>query len=195
MGYYCGAAPPSTFGPYGNYSTSSLPQDFTNEFQNLSIEDQGANQYQAVPGYYPVYMGYAPQPIYAQPAPGYYQMPPVPQPNPGTPKRKQPSRPSQFRPPSSSFLEKDHDHGEHNAENEEAIIATIKEFEEKSSDFSLLKGKVSELAMSQTGSRFLQKQLTKASPSFISFVLGEVLSISRIKLSIGREDFARFDGR
>ena len=38
----------------------------------------------------------------------------------------------------------------------------------------ILTGAVTRLATSQTGSRYLQKELTKASPSLIEFMLSEV---------------------
>ncbi len=160
---------------YGHYSTTTLPQTFVQGFQSLQLDD---SQYPPgnpmPPPYYPaVYMGYPGYPS-AQP-----MMPPqVPQRyyQSGPAKRKLQTRPSQFRPPSSTFIGGggEFDHGEHNAENEEHIVAAIKEFEEHAGDTAALRGKVAELAVTQTGSRFLQKQLTKASPSFVTFVLQEV---------------------
>jgi hypothetical protein len=102
-------------------------------------------------------------------------------------KRKSPAKPSQFRPQPSA-----HDYGEHNAENEEDVIAVIKEFEEKNNDESVLVGRMSSLAQTQTGSRFLQKQLNKANPLFISFILQEVSNAHHI---VDRKEPAGTDGR
>lgn len=167
---------------YGHYSTNTLPQAFVQGFQSLQLEDP--QQYPGMPpGYYPYYMGYQQpmagympgQPMMQVP-PQYY--PPAQPVSPGgSKKRRSPMRPSQFRPASGSFAARDYDHGEHNAANEESIVAIIKEFEDRGSDTTALKGKIPGLAVTQTGSRFLQKQLTKASPSFVSFVLQEVRKI------------------
>lgn len=165
---------------YGHYSTNTLPQNFVQNFQALQIDDP--NQYaQAPQGYYPYYMGFPQMTAYpAQPPmmPQYYT-PSQPAATSPSKKKKSPTKPSQFRPQPSSFASQDHDHGEHNAENEEFIVEMIREFEDGGSDTSALKGKVSGLALTQTGSRFLQKQLTKASPSFVTFVLEEVLTHQR----------------
>ena len=117
-------------------------------------------------GYYPPYMNYQP---FQSPQDFYKQQ----QPSLATPKKKS-SKPSQFRPHLSSFNSKDHNFGEHNAENEGEITSVIIEFEQSQNNLSVLKGKISELAVTQTGSRFLQRQLTKSSPEFIDFILTEV---------------------
>ena len=64
--------------------------------------------------------------------------------------------------------------GEHNAENEEYILSIIKQYEESNYDHQVLTNKLFDLAITQTGSRFLQKQLTKANPLLIQFILQEV---------------------
>jgi len=172
---------------YAHYSTNTLPQAFVSNFQSLSLEDPN-NQYMPMPAYYPSYvMGYPQMQAYPpQPVMNPYYAPPLqsqPQPQPQSlinnspnKKRKTPSKPSQFRPQPTSFIGHDHDHGEHNADNEDMIISLIREFEEHENNIEIIKGKVSGLALTQTGSRFLQKQLTKASPSFVSFILQEVLT-------------------
>ena len=76
-----------------------------------------------------------------------------------------------------AFIPELQDHGEHNALNEEYIQSVIKDYEEKKCDNIILKGKMYELAVTQTGSRFLQKMITKANPPFVQFVLEEVLCI------------------
>lgn len=117
-------------------------------------------------GYLPIYMNYQ---GYQDPQ-GYYQ--PVKQ-TAGTPKKKS-AKPSQFRPHLSAFGSKEVTFGQHSADNEEDIVTLINEFEGKEHDLLVLKGKITELVLTQTGSRFLQKQLTKSSPEFITFILEEV---------------------
>lgn len=94
----------------------------------------------------------------------------------GTPHKKSLPRPSQFRPQPASFLSQVQDHGVHNAENEEFILGIIKEYEDSGCDCNIIKGKVRDLAITQTGSRFLQKMLGKASPSLVAFFLEDVRS-------------------
>ncbi len=185
-----------------HYSTNTLPQCMVQGMQGLSLGDPaGQQQYVAMPtqyvqtpaGYYPVYMGYPPQvPMYASsPALGmgqmmgspammsYYQPAPqfAPQPQPKhqifrEPAKKHSSlKPSQFRPQQSFEA---YDHGEHKAANEDYILSVIKEYLEHGNDLTTLKGKLAGLAATQTGSRFLQKQLTTANPAFVAFVLKEV---------------------
>ena len=77
------------------------------------------------------------------------------------------------------------DHGEHNAENEEYIQKIIKDYDDNQFELKMLSGKIPELCVTQTGSRFLQKQLTKANPDFIQFILDEVTNLY-IYIYIGR---------
>lgn len=163
------STPPPGLGYYDNNLPVSynmyMPYDPTNSIPSFPQIDPGSYIMQ---GYYPMYVNYQPYPQ----SNGYYT--PPTRPAPGTPTKKKCSvRPSQFCPHKSSFSSKDHNYGEHTAENEELVIAAIKEFE-KEGNLNVLKGKIAELAATQTGSRFLQRQLTKASPSFVSFVLTEV---------------------
>ena len=158
------STPPPGLNYYDNSLTSSYnmyQQYVLNEFNGVT---QG-NPYE-MQGYYPMYMNY---PAYQQPT-GYYT-PPV-QPVASSPSKKK-CHPSQFRPHQSSFSVKEQNCGNHKAENEELIVSKIEAFE-KENNLEILRGKITELAITQTGSRFLQRQLTKSSPSFISFVLEEV---------------------
>lgn len=166
---------------FPHYSTNSLPQGFAQGYYGMPLGDTGP-QYSPIPsmqymgpsgGYYPMYseltqhQNIAPYPI----------MPPgIPHPSkvPQSAKKKSPMKPSQFKPQPSPFTPFTHDYGEHNAENEELVIAIIKEFEEKNGDEEALVGKIASLAVTQTGSRFLQKQLISATPDFVTFVLREV---------------------
>ncbi len=198
---YIQPVPPEGFPPNlrassytaSHYSTNTLPQvaEYIHGFQQLHLGDPNVQapsahqqqpylqpQYVQTPaGFYPVYYsGQLPGVVYAAPAP-----PPSLSLHPGaapfTPtkgsglKKKPLARPSQFRPPESF---EPPEHGEHKAANEEYILSVIQGFLEHGSDISILKGKVVTLALTQTGSRFLQKQLTKANPGFVAFVLEEV---------------------
>jgi len=181
MQYYPQQPYPNPYNPYGHYSSSALPQAYVQNFAGLTLEEQSAtmNPYPMIPNpYYPMYApGYPAPPMFAQPALQYY---PQSQQQIGTPKKKKTmAQPSKFKPVSSNFIRHDTDYGEHAAENEESIISLIKEYESHEGEYGLIKGRVSELAVTQTGSRFLQKQLTKASPDFVSFVLNEVFFIIR----------------
>lgn len=147
LGYYFGPEP--SYNPYAPYDANPYPQSFSQPFHSYPN-----------PGYPPVYMNYQ----------GCYQQP---QPSGGTPKKRL-AKPSQFRPNVSSFGSKAFTFGTHNAENEEEIMAIINEFEEKEGDLSVLRGKVTKLVLTQTGSRFLQKLLPRSTPEFISFILLEV---------------------
>ncbi len=163
-----------------HYSTNTLPQAMVQGMQGLSVNDPAqfapmvpATQYVQTPaGYYPVYMSYPQIPMYqSQPVMQYYQ-PSSQFAQTARPMKRRPSaKPSQFKP--QPTVEQT-DHGEHKAENEDYILSVIKEFLDQESGLGALKGKVTGLALTQTGSRFLQKQLTKANPAFVSFVLQEV---------------------
>ena len=123
-------------------------------------------------GYYPTYMNY-PQMYTSQPIMQYYQPPVQFSPQALPQKKKAVSKPSKFKPqPETEKFER----GEHKAVNEDYILSVIKEYLENDNDVDALKGKLVNLALTQTGSRFLQKQLTKANPGFVSFVLQEVES-------------------
>jgi hypothetical protein len=58
--------------------------------------------------------------------------------------------------------------------NEDYILALIHQFENSKHDYNILSDYIFNLAISQTGSRFLQKELTKANPPFIQFILKQV---------------------
>lgn len=120
-------------------------------------------QLQYAPGYYSYYMNY-PQ-MQGFPVP---QMPKSMSPQLSSGKKKAPKRPSLFRPQNGMNA------GEQKTENEESLQTPFEELEADVSDPTSLKGKIADMAITQTGSRFLQKQLTKAVPEFISFVLKEV---------------------
>lgn len=143
-----------SYDPYSPYGLNSYAQDFSQPppYPNS--------------GYVPIYVNYQ---GYQDPQ-SYYQLV---KPTTSTPKKKS-AKPSQFRPHLSAFGSKEVTFGQHNAENEEDIVTLINEFETKGHDLLVLKGKVTELALTQTGSRFLQKQLTRSSPEFITFILQEV---------------------
>jgi len=139
----------SEFMPYYNlYSANSYVQNFAQPLPSYPN-----------PAYFQGYVDYQ---GYQEPQ-DYYQS------TVNTSKKKS-AKPSQFRPPPS----KQTAFGAHNAENEKDIVAIINEYATKGNDLSNLKGKVIELVVTQTGSRFLQKQLTKSSPEFITFILQEI---------------------
>lgn len=58
--------------------------------------------------------------------------------------------------------------------NEKYVESIIKPYEESNGDLKLLEGKVAILAHFQSGSRYLQKMLTKSSSQLISFFINEV---------------------
>lgn len=162
-----------------HYSENCIPQQLFQNFQNMYIEDPNSQyspitqqQYAPTPSaYYPVYMNCQQIPSQLQPM-GRQFRPSSPQPT--VPRRWSPRKPSTFRPQADFKLNSNLDYEDHNAENEQNILSLLKEFEEENEELSVLVGKIAGLAVSQTGSRFLQKQLTKANPDFISFVLNEV---------------------
>ena len=51
----------------------------------------------------------------------------------------------------------------------------IRRYEESQGDVQVLAGQVLTLACEQSGSRFLQAEVAKGDPSFVSFILQEVL--------------------
>ena len=60
---------------------------------------------------------------------------------------------------------------------ESFIYNLIKDYEDSSGQndkLSVLKGSIMKLALTQTGSRFLQKQLTKANTTLVEFLLEEI---------------------
>lgn len=57
---------------------------------------------------------------------------------------------------------------------EDGTVGTIEEYFKSRNNVGTLKGKVTALAVTQTGSRFLQKQLANSDLDFTSFILEEV---------------------
>ncbi len=57
---------------------------------------------------------------------------------------------------------------------EEGTHPLVQKFEENGRDCKILAGHVAKLGKSQSGSRFLQKEVEKADPAFLSFVVHEV---------------------
>ena len=127
------------------------------EDPNSQITSMAPQQY--VTGYYPMYMNYPQMPANL-PQIGRQPQPRI--------SKWSPRKPSTFRPQGDS------EQNEHNAVNEQDILFLIKEYEDKNNNFNVLVGRIVGLAVTQTGSRFLQKQLTKSNPDFVTFVLKEV---------------------
>lgn len=150
-----------------NYASPQFPQQNMQYYQYEDLNNQFANtgpiQYAAIPvGYYPGYTSYS-QPCYYPNQQPTNSLPSMKKPS-STIKKKSPSKSSQFKPQSNL----------NTAESEIFAGEVIKEFEENSSDFSILTGSIKIIAQTQTGSRFLQKQLSKGTPDFIEFVLKEI---------------------
>lgn len=60
-------------------------------------------------------------------------------------------------------------------ETEEGTHPLVQKYEENGKDPKVLVGHIAKLSKSQTGSRFLQKEIEKGEPTFIAMVLHEVL--------------------
>jgi len=156
LGFYENSFPVNYNLPYPAYVHNALPQSFP--------QNDLTNSY-AIQGYYPMYVNYQGYP----PEAGYYTPPLHPvsmSPTNGSTLFKS----SKTRPHKSLFARKEQTQPD---QEEEKIVEIIEDFD-KESDIEALKGKITELAMTQTGSRFLQRQLTKLSPSFVTFILEEV---------------------
>jgi hypothetical protein len=120
-------------------------------------------QYAAIPlAFIPSYQA-MPQPVYYNNQTPQYTSP---QPSSSAPisKKKSPTKASQFKPSNSSA----------SPDNENWVADVIKSFEESNNDFNILSTNLKDIAQTQSGSRFLQKQLTKGSPDFIEFVLKQI---------------------
>ena len=62
-------------------------------------------------------------------------------------------------------------------QNENQLFQIIKQYDEcqnQGQKLDILRGSVHKLALTQTGSRFLQKQITKANSNIVAFFLEEV---------------------
>jgi len=173
-----------------HYSTNTLPNFYDNylrqNFQHLQISNTNPsygqpNYYQTPASYFPVYYPQNMPPNMSQvvyqntnPQNIYYQPNPYMPPNNNNPtlNKKKSLKHSQFRPVETYTPPIENE--EHKAANEDHILSIIRDYLENNNELETLRGKVVALALTQTGSRFLQKQLMKSDPSFISFVLEEV---------------------
>ncbi len=182
-----------------HYSSGALPQVVMQGFQTLALDDHNvqyvpmmSSQYVQSQGYYPMYMGYS-QPTFTSYMVPQSGTPPLMQPGAvplmqsgGTPQKQPPLRrmssgrrktqmkPSQFRPQASTYMASEPESLPGETSNESWVLSIISEFEANNNDTSRLVGKLADLAVTQTGSRFLQKQLTTSNPEFVPFVLHEV---------------------
>lgn len=150
-------------------SENCIPRGLYQNFQNMYLEDPNSQitsmaPQQYVTGYYPMYMNYPQMPANL-PQIGRQPQPRI--------SKWSPRKPSTFRPQGDS------EQNEHNAVNEQDILFLIKEYEDKNNNFNVLVGRIVGLAVTQTGSRFLQKQLTKSNPDFVTFVLKEVYKLKQ----------------
>jgi hypothetical protein len=157
LGYYENLFPFNYNLPYSSYVPNALPQPFPQNDPTSSY---------AIQGYYPMYVNYQGYP----PETGHYTPPMHPVSMSPTNKNNL-LKPSKGRPHKSLFAKKEQTHAD---QDEERITEIIENFD-KESDIEALKGEITELAKTQTGSRFLQRQLTKLSPSFVTFILEEVI--------------------
>lgn len=150
--------------PYPPYGPSAVPQ-------HLPPNDMASSypfpEYSHRGGYYSVYMNYQGYPQET----GYYTPPVQPVSMSPTNKNAPPLKPSKFRPNKSLFAKREKRHPDN--DEEERVVGIIEEFQ-KENDEEVMRERIAELAVTQTGSRFLQHHLDKARPSFVSFVLQEV---------------------
>ena len=195
----CPYYPPTLYQPHllyqspvhPHYSSGALPQAVVQGFQSFTLDDPNAqylpiasSQYVQSAGYYPMYMGYS-QPAYAsyiapqaavastlQPGGVKHQQPPLRRMSSG--RRKTLTKPSQFRPQAATYMTSESEGRVGDGGNEAWVLSIISDFEASNHDTSCLVGKLGALAVTQTGSRFLQKQLATSNPDFVPFVLQEV---------------------
>lgn len=168
--------------PAMNYQmmNTGYPQQMYNQDPNLQYYQDQSNQfasmghiqYAAVPVAYIAGYGSYSQPGYyiAQPPGPVYNLPPSNMQTPSPMKKTLAKKASQFKPnKNNSFEENPYD-------NEVKANEIIKQFDNNPEDLTVLSGAVKNLAQTQAGSRFLQKQLTKGSPEFVEYVLKEIES-------------------
>eukprot|EP00826_Nyctotherus_ovalis_P024427 TRINITY_DN1889_c0_g1_i4.p1 TRINITY_DN1889_c0_g1~~TRINITY_DN1889_c0_g1_i4.p1 ORF type:complete len:339 (+),score=98.40 TRINITY_DN1889_c0_g1_i4:102-1118(+) len=150
--------------PYSLYGPSAIPQHLA---QNDVAGSYPFPEYSHRGGYYSVYVSYQGYPQET----GYYTPPVQPVSISPTNKNAPLLKPSKFRPNKSLFAKREKKYAD--SGEEERIAGIIEEFQ-KENDEEALRERIAELAVTQTGSRFLQHHLNKARPSFVSFVLQEV---------------------